>query len=699
MKNWLFRLSAFFILLCLGAPLLAVSAAEIPYESYTYWSDVSEENKAVYNRPMYETETVIDSQKLGIDAFAKINSIDSDDSGNIYILDNSSRITVLDSEYKVIREIRTVSGQSYDEANSLYVHKDGTVYICDTQNHRILHITSDGELMEQIMLPDSPLLPDDFDFLPTKVTVDSKGYTYVLSDGSYYGALLYSPEKIFLGFYGANTVKASLSSVITNMKERIFPNNEKKGNTAQQLPYCFVDIECDAEGFIYTCNGYTEKYGRTGQIRKLSPGTGKNILNSEDVNFVDTKINSSYSDGAMSRQDIMAIAVDEQGFIYGLDSAFGRVFLYDADCRILTAFGGGMGQGTQKGTFVTVSGLTITENGNKVLVCDSVTNRITVFKITDFGRKAKNAVALTLDGDYDEIKEKWYEVLALDNNFQPAYSGLARVYLNNRAYADAMDYAKKGYDRETYALAFEYYRRDFVNDNFILFFSVITAVAVGVIALLAVSMRKKLVLIKNAELSRMFAVTFHPSNTFADIKEKGFGSVGLCFITLLLYYVATVLQTVKGGFLFYIYDAESFNSLWVFVRSVGLVVLWIAADWMVCTLLGGKGKIREIIIVTCYSLWPLIFEKLLRLILTNILLPEEASFLSILDTLALIWFWLLMITGLLKIHDFGMTRLIGTSLLAAACIAAIIFLIIMITMLIQQFYGFIITVISEILTL
>ena len=39
------------------AAIFSVSAfAEVPYESYTYWSDVGDENKAVYNRPMYSAE-------------------------------------------------------------------------------------------------------------------------------------------------------------------------------------------------------------------------------------------------------------------------------------------------------------------------------------------------------------------------------------------------------------------------------------------------------------------------------------------------------------------------------------------------------------------------------------------------------------------------------------------------------------------
>jgi hypothetical protein len=45
---------SFVILLVLMSSLIA--SAEVPFNSYTYWTDVGEENKAVYNRPMYTAE-------------------------------------------------------------------------------------------------------------------------------------------------------------------------------------------------------------------------------------------------------------------------------------------------------------------------------------------------------------------------------------------------------------------------------------------------------------------------------------------------------------------------------------------------------------------------------------------------------------------------------------------------------------------
>ena len=690
--------AAFIIFIIAVIPSFTVSA-EIPYESYTYWSEVGSQDKAVYNRPMYGAGYSIDSASLGIDALKKINDLTFDNNGNLYILDNDSRIIMLDGNYGVIREIGLVGGtEAYKEAKGIYVGKDNTIYICDTEGRRILHVQPDGSLIETITLPESTLIPDDFDFRPTNIAIDEYGYTYILSDGSYYGALLFDKEMSFLGFYGANTVDASIGNVFSNIKNRVLPNNTKKGKSAKRLPFCYVDIAIDKDDFIYAATGYTDN-SRKGQIKKLGPGLGNNILRSDDVNFADEKINTSYNKGAVSKQDIFDIEVDDDGFVYGLESSFGKVFVYDSSCRTLSVFGGGMGFGTQLGTFVTASALAIKNGGEEVLVADSSTNKITVFNITDFGKKIKSLITLTENGDYSGAKKGWEEVLSLDNNFQPAYGALARAYINEGNYDKALEFAKNGYDRDTYAIAFEYKRSEIIKEHFILIFVILALVIVAVIALLVISTRKRIKLIRNKNLNFMFSVMTHPSNAFTDVKEKQQGSIVLCVVAVLVFYVVSILQTLKGGFLFTVYDSESFNSLWLFVKTSGLVILWVVSNWMVCTLMSGKGKFREIAIVTCYSLQPLIIEKIIRLVLTNVLLPNEASFLIILDTIALIYFLFLMIIGLLKIHDYSMGRLIGTSILSLAGVAAIVFLMIAIVILVQQFAGFIVTVVSEFLTL
>lgn len=687
------------LVFCSAFPTAASDAAEeIPYESYTYWTGVNSGRKLVYSRPQYEVKSVLDPTEIGSGAFEKLNDVCTDSKGSTYLLDSASRIVVLDEHYRFAREIGPAvqeNGETlaYNGAQSLYVHSDGRIYICDTENQRVLCISDDGQLVRIYAVPDSLLIPADFNYRPLRAAMDSRGYLYVLSDGSYYGALLYDPDGNFVGFYGANEVKATISSTLRNIWNRIFINNAKKGASVLALPDCFVDIVIDKKDFVYTATGFTDRNQRTGQIKKFSPGNGSNILESDDINFTDDDY--TYQDGKLFMQDILGVAVDEDGFIYCLDSSFGRVFLYDQDCRMLTAFGGGMGAGAQEGTFKAASSIAL--KGSDVLVGDSMKNTVTVFRATSFGQQVKELIALTINGDYLKAKEGWESVLQQDRNFQPAYSGLARAYLAEGDYQQAMVIARQGYDRETYSMAFELARQAFIGQYFWILFPVVLLVFGAIAALLLVTMRRKVVLVRNREVRLMITTLVHPANTFAEIKEKKSGSVLLCLVLLVLYYVVSVLQDLAGGFQFTIYDPASFNSLWVLARSVGFVLLWVAGNWMVCTLLQGKGRFREILVVTCYSLIPIIIEQLLRLILTNILLISEGDILGILDTVAVLYTLILLTVGLIQIHEYSMRRFIGTSLLTLMGMAAIVFLLIMIGLLLQQLAGFIATVGMELM--
>lgn len=700
MKKALHRLFAVILAMCLLTGVMTSVSAATPVDSYTYWTGVTSSGKAVYTKAMYDFDKLIDPIKLGIERLEGITAMCKDTDDNIYILDKNSRIVVLDKDYNLVNEIGLINGSiSYNNAKGIYYNK-GTIYVCDTEGQKIYLINKAGELLDTLVKPESDLIPkdeNDFQFKPMRVAIDSNDYLYVVIDGCHYGALLYSPERKFLGFYGANTVNVTVASVFENISNRLFPNVEKHNNQQKKLPFSMVDIAVDDEDFIYTSNGFTDgnSTSKKSMIRRLSPGTGKNILNQENI-FGDVKVITTDD---MYKQDFRDIEVDDKGNIYALESKYGKVFIYDKYCHTVNVFAGGMRLGEQKGTFKEACALLLKNNGNEILVADAGTGYITSFKINEYGKKVMELNHLTNQGEYDKVKQGWEEVLKEDKNNQLAYSGLANAYLEEENYDKALENAKLGYDKDTYAVAFEYVRSDFISNNFGIVFLIIVVLVIGAIVLMFVTNKKKIVFIKNPSLSLMVSTALHPTNSFTDIKEKKLGSLPLCLILLILYYVTTVMETIAGGFMFTNYDPASFNSILVFVTSVGLVLLWIVANWMVSTLLGGKGKMKEIIIVTCYSLQPLIWSSVIRIVLTNVLLPNEASFLSILSTIATIYFFILLVNGMLKIHDYTMGKFLWTALLSVLGMAIIVFLLIMLIILIQQFGAFVATLISEIITI
>ena len=188
-KSVLAGLLAAAALLVCTVPVSARSYREVPYETYTYWEGVQEnERNAAYSRPVYEVAQVLDAAGLRTTAFKELKDICTDRSGKVYLLDAASRILVLDEQYMPVREIGTIrdgSGSlSYEGANSVYVHTDGTLFICDTEHARGLHCTADGELIHTSLLPDSPISPEEYEFRPLHAVMDARGYPYILCDGS-----------------------------------------------------------------------------------------------------------------------------------------------------------------------------------------------------------------------------------------------------------------------------------------------------------------------------------------------------------------------------------------------------------------------------------------------------------------------------------------------------------------------------------
>ena len=699
MKRFLKRFAAAVLTVVIGISFFsvgvsAVSSKSVPFESYTYWEGVSEtQRKKVNNLAMYECTNVLTASDMGVEDFNELVDIFVDNKENIYLLDSKRGITVLDNNYSFVKEINSIKGSEEYEfigAKSIYVDKKGFLYICDTENKRVIKSDLDGNFVDFYTLPKSPLIPKNFEFKPVRVAVDATGYVYILSEGSYYGALLYAPDKSFIGFYGANTVKNGIIGSMQSLFKRMFPNNAKASNSKRVLPFSFTDIVLDAEGFVYTA---TDR-GDDGQIKKLNPGEGNNILKSDDVNFLDDEINRTFNNGYPLSQRVSALAVDKKGFIFGLEASYGKILVYDAKCKMITAFGGGMGNGTQKGTFRTPSAIEI--KGTDILVTDKTNNNLTIFTANDYCKKVFNLIDKTNNGYYAETKEGWLEVISLDRNLQFAYTGLARAYIAEENYEKAMEYSREGYDRDSYALAYEYYRNEWLSDNFSIVFSAAIIFIAIVVAVIIVIKKKKIVLIKNEKVALMLQTPIHPGTTFEKIKDKNLGSVWCAVVVVALFYVSAVLQVLCGGYLFSTYDPATFNSLWVFVRSAGLIILWVSANWLVCTLMGGKGKFKEILVVSSYSLIPIIVERFVWILLSQFLLPTEAVFLGILETVTLIYVFIIMCIGMLRIHEFSMARFIGTGILTLLGIAAIVFLLILIGILLQQLGGFFTTVFIEI---
>lgn len=695
----------------------SAGTAEVPYESYTYWEDYGAGQKvAVYNKPVYSVGTPITAESLGLPLFEGLMDIVTDEKDYLYILDTNGNVVILNDKYELVKKIDafiyhgesvTIEGSEtttvvndgdtlqISAATGIFVKND-TIYIADPKGERVIVSDLNGDVRYLLTRPVSHLIPSDFLYMPQKIAVDSKDYTYVSCDGSYYGALVYSPTMEFLGFYGANTVANSVLDVLSSLVTRLFQNDEKRAASMLSLPYQFIDMVVGPDDFIYTATGKTgAKTTSTGQVSVMNPG-GKNILKKESYNFSDTQY-APYNK-ISSDSNVVSIAVDDEGFFYIVDAAYGRAFMYDKECNLVTVFGGALGanSGIIQQNGITRVPRTIEVKGTDVLVCDGFKNQIHIYELTEYGAMLRNAQIVTLQDEFEESLGMWDNVLKQDQNCQLAYRGLAKAYYSLGENEKAAEYARLGADRDTYSNAFLKIRTAWLESYFVYIFIGVIALAAGLFVFLYFKKKRGWKLIKNERVAVMLDSVMHPIEAFRLVKEKQQGSLVLSVVLLALFYILSAVQDMGKGFAFNYFNSAEYNSLYVLLSTVGLVLLWVVSNWLVSVLLGGIGRIKEIFIVTCYSLQPLILSSVISLALTHVLTPDEYVFVTLLQTFFMLYAAFMLIMGIMKVHDFEFGRFVGTTALSIVAMLIIVFLVFLFIMLAQQVFSWLATLYIEI---
>ncbi|MBO1005134.1 hypothetical protein [Pseudogracilibacillus auburnensis] len=443
--------------LCIVAAVMMVfimplaSSAGTPYEGYIW----NTEGRDVHSINGYVYEGSIDGAFLESGLFNNPEDIFIAKDDSIYVTDTgNNRIVHLDGDHEVIKVIGDADGPGkLNGPKGVYVIEDGTVYVADTKGQRVALFDADGSFIKDLPAPDSPLLGKKFTYSPSKLVVDKRGYLYVVSEGNTKGLMQIDGKGEFKGFFGANKVGFSWKRLIT----RLIATEEQKAKLASVQPLAFSNLDQDEDGFIYTTTLGTDE----NQIKRLSP-VGVDTLNHETKKYGDLL---SYG----SNIEITAfvdVSANEDGLITALNLQTSRVYQYDKLGNLLFVFGG---NGEQDGVFITPSSLAQNSNG-VIYVVDKGRNRIDLFRTTPFADLVHKASKLYVDGQYEEAKEIWEQVIHLNGNFDIAYHAIGKALFKAEQYGEAMAYFKKANSRADYSTAFREYRVEFVRNHFPWFF-------------------------------------------------------------------------------------------------------------------------------------------------------------------------------------------------------------------------------------
>ena len=117
----------------------------------------------------------------------------------------------------------------------------------------------------------------------------------------------------------------------------------------------------------------------------------------------------------------------------------------------------------------------------------------------------------------------------------------------------------------------------------------------------------------------------HPLKGFEEFKryKKGKMSVALLFVILLIF--VNILKFQYDGFLVNNNNIKDLNTFAQVAYVAGAVFVATIGNWAVTTLFDGKGNMKEIFMMVCYCLYPLIWSTSVGIILSNILTEDEMA--------------------------------------------------------------------------
>ncbi|MBO5197658.1 MAG: hypothetical protein J6B85_03945 [Lachnospiraceae bacterium] len=433
----------------------AYAKASLPDQAYTYDS----ENTAVPAPNSFQVKTIISEVTLGCDVFSDPQDLFVDSEDQMYILDSGKcRVLWINENYELVKIIDTFSwnGEPLTLAKGaqglFYQETTGNLYISDTNNNRIIVCDRTGEVSRIYEKPITDLLEEGVEYKPAKIIVDNMEIMYVISQNVNTGALLIDSDNTFLGFYGVNSIKNTLEVQIEFMWRSIMTEEQIRQSQVSFQPTGFNNLYWTKDRFVYAVSPVSDTI--ESPVVKLN-ALGKNVLQGDTFgDLADTSITQN--------PIFIDITADDEGAFTVLDSSTGKLYQYDNSCNLLSVFGG---LGSQKGLFTLP--IAIESNSkNEILILDSKKNTVTVMEQTYYGEMIRDALSLYNAGRYEEALEPWLEVLRMNANYNTAYIGIGKAYMNMKEYEQAMYYFELVEDTENYAMAKSRLRGEKLQEHF-----------------------------------------------------------------------------------------------------------------------------------------------------------------------------------------------------------------------------------------
>ena len=730
-----FRFTAFLLLLVMA---LGIPAAASPaYTTYIYsYGDKSMGNWYVEAPHAYVPELTVDSKYivdltqekfqigdfLGLDADGKMLALDGpqdmhiDADGYLYLADQKNdRIVILNPDYSG-KAILTSFVNMWGVPDALAQPKGvfataNEIYVADTEKNRVVVFSKGktakpgggmyafGEHLRIVEQPSSEVFPDGAVYKPIALVVDSAGRLYVVSSTTNQGIVAMNPDGEFLGFVGAQAAVVDPFMIFW----RNFQTKAQRAQSIRNVATEYNNIDIDADGFVYVTTSSIEPGAQIGAL--YDAGSRFHPVKRLNPQGVDVMVRSVYPTPGgevytygKGPSRIIDVAIGPEGTWSIIDEARSKVYTYDEEGRLLFVFGD---EGQYFGNIQSIQAVEYQDS--KMLLLDKTASAFTVYKRTEYGDIVIEALQSSRNRQYDRAVEYWREIKKRNNNSDLAYIGIGKSYYRDGDYEQAMRQFRFALNLVDYSQSFKMYRKIWVENNVIWIPVVLIVLLTGISVFMKhankVNKRDQIRGGRKLKLgSHMlygFYIIFHPFDGFWDMKQEKRGSVLAATIYLLLACGVYIYKAIGTGFIlnpYGLYADFLAESLSVIV-PVGLGAI---SNWCLTTLFDGEGSLKDIYMVMCYSLVPIIPIVFFSTLATHIIVLEETMILRMIGTVMMIWVGALIFFGLMVVHDYTLGKNVATVIGSFVGMAFIMFVTLLFSGLLMKIVQFVTSIYNEV---
>lgn len=188
----------------------------------------------------------------------------------------------------------------------------------------------------------------------------------------------------------------------------------------------------------------------------------------------------------------------------------------------------------------------------------------------------------------------------------------------------------------------------------------------------------------------------HPFDGSWDLIHEGRGSMAAANTIVILTLITNIWDMKFTNFML---NGTRWSEVNIVMKIASILVplaIWVLANWSLTTLMDGKGRFKDIYMATAYCLTPYVLIGLPMIVVSNVVTKEEGVFYTYFNVFALIWCVFLLLCAMMMIHDYGLLKGLGSTLLSVAGMAIIMFIILLFFSLVSDAVAYFVSIYKEI---